>query len=63
MTASALKQVTDKRYRVEPSLDDLKKEMASFAIELKKDPKAARQFLRDAGILTSKGTLKKAYRG
>ncbi|MBY0580027.1 MAG: hypothetical protein K2P57_13415 [Burkholderiales bacterium] len=60
MSATA---TTAKLYRAEPSPEELRKEMSDFAKAMKDDPKAARQFLRNAGILTAKGTLAKAYKG
>lgn len=38
-------------------------EMAAYSRQLAKDPKAAREFLTSAGILTAKGNLRKIYGG
>ena len=66
MTKAATKTVSRSaatgQFRAEPSRKALHQEMRVFAHELKSDRTKARKFLVEAGIVTEKGNLKKAYR-
>jgi len=50
-------------YRAEPSREVLSKQMRAFSKKLSSNPVAAQEFLLKAGIVTSKGNLRKTYGG
>ena len=67
MTKSNVKSISRDtqtgRIRPEPSHTELRAEMRAFANRLKKDKSQAHKFLVEAGIVTPKGNLRKAYGG
>lgn len=51
-----------KKYRPEPTAEQMQQEMKAFAAQLHKDPDRAREFFKAAGILTGTGRFASPYK-